>query len=52
MVRLAETGRRRAVRVTLAQIDCTLGDVQANLARASDVLAQARDEQADLVVFP
>jgi predicted amidohydrolase len=52
MVRFADTGRRRAVRVTLAQIDCSLGDVQANLARAADVLAQARDEQADLVVFP
>ena len=41
-----------ALRVTLAQVDCTLGDVEANLRRAGEVLARARSERADLVVFP
>ena len=52
MVRFADSGRRRSIRVTLAQVDCTLGDVHANLERAAAVLVQARDEGADLVVFP
>jgi predicted amidohydrolase len=38
--------------VTLAQIDCLLGDVEANLRRAMEVVAEAKDEGADLVVFP
>ncbi len=40
------------LRVTLAQVDCTLGDVEANLRRADEVLSQAVEERADLVVFP
>jgi predicted amidohydrolase len=36
----------------LAQIDCLLGDVEANLRRAMEVVAEAKDEGADLVVFP
>ncbi|MDQ3792408.1 MAG: amidohydrolase, partial [Actinomycetota bacterium] len=40
------------MRVTLAQIDCLLGDVEANLRRAMEVVAEAKDEGADLVVFP
>jgi predicted amidohydrolase len=36
----------------LAQIDCLLGDVEANLRRAVEVVAEAKDEGADLVVFP
>ncbi|MDP9475825.1 MAG: amidohydrolase, partial [Actinomycetota bacterium] len=40
------------MRVALAQIDCSLGDIDKNLSRAKEVLAQARDEGADLVVFP
>lgn len=40
------------MRVTLAQIDCTLGDIEANLRRAAEVVAQAAAENADLVVFP
>ncbi len=46
------TRRGDVLRVTLAQVDCTLGDVEANLRRAGEVLAQAHEEQADLVVFP
>ena len=38
--------------MTLAQIDCLLGDVEANLRRAMEVVAEAKDEGADLVVFP
>lgn len=40
------------VRVALAQIDCVLGDVEENARRARDTIARARDEGADLVVFP
>jgi predicted amidohydrolase len=40
------------VRVALAQIDCILGDVDENLRRAKEVVAEAKDEGADLVVFP
>jgi len=43
----------QSLRVALAQVDCALGDVAANIATARDVLRRARDEQgADLVVFP
>ena len=38
--------------MTLAQIDCLLGDVEANLRRAKEIVAEAKDEGADLVVFP
>ena len=44
--------RSRTLRVTLAQVDCTLGDLEANLRRTGEVLEQARADQADLVVFP
>ena len=40
------------IRVTLAQTDVALGDTGANLRSAGTVLAQARDERSDLVVFP
>ena len=42
----------RTMRVTVAQIDCALGDLAGNLERAAAVLDQARDERSDLVVFP
>jgi predicted amidohydrolase len=38
--------------VALAQIDCILGDVDANLRQAKKVVAEAKDRSADLVVFP
>src|SRR5690348_16260792 len=44
--------RDRTMRVRVAQIDCALGDIAGNLARAGAVLEQARDERSDLVVFP
>jgi predicted amidohydrolase len=40
------------MRVALAQVDCALGDVAENARRAQEVIARARDEGADLVVFP
>ena len=40
------------VRIALAQLAPTLGDLDANLARHHELLAQARAEGADLVVFP
>jgi predicted amidohydrolase len=40
------------LRVALAQVDCALGDVAANLRVAADVLRRARAQRADLVVFP
>jgi predicted amidohydrolase len=40
------------MRVTLAQTDCLLGDTEANLRHAKEVLGQASAERSDLVVFP
>jgi predicted amidohydrolase len=40
------------VRVALAQLDCRLGDVEANVRRARRALAAADEDGADLVVFP
>ncbi|MDQ3147430.1 MAG: amidohydrolase [Actinomycetota bacterium] len=40
------------MRIALAQVDCDLGDVEANLARARVVVAEAKDRGAELVVFP
>lgn len=39
-------------RVALAQLDCALGDVQENARRATELIAQARAQQAQLLVFP
>jgi len=40
------------VRITIAQLNPVIGDVEGNLAMVRQVLPQARQEQADLVVFP
>ena len=40
------------MRVALAQIDCILGDVDKNLRRAKEVIEEAKNRGADLVVFP
>jgi predicted amidohydrolase len=42
----------RTVRVALAQTDPALGEVTENARRVRDHIARARDEAADLVVFP
>jgi len=40
------------MRITLAQLDSRLGDIDANLERAEEIVAQAVEESTDLVVFP
>ena len=40
------------MRITLAQVPSQLGDLEANLARAAQVITQASRERSDLVVFP
>ncbi len=40
------------MRVALAQSDCVLGDVDANLAAAAATVRAAADQGADIVVFP
>ena len=40
------------MRITLAQLEPTLGDIQGNLERAREVIAGAVAEGSDLVVFP
>lgn len=40
------------MRVTLAQVDSVLGDVDKNLDRAGEVVEQAADDGSQLVVFP
>jgi predicted amidohydrolase len=40
------------VRVALAQIDSSLGEVDANLARMRELTDEANSRQADLIVFP
>src|ERR687895_661681 len=40
------------MRVVLAQIDCLLGDLNENLRRAKEVVGEANDKGADLVIFP
>lgn len=40
------------MRLALAQLDCALGDVQENARRASAAIDEARQQGADLVVFP
>jgi predicted amidohydrolase len=40
------------MRITLAQVPSRLGDVDANFARAAEVIEQGGRESSDLVVFP
>jgi predicted amidohydrolase len=40
------------MRVVLAQIDSILGDTDENLRKAKEVVAEARERGADLIVFP
>lgn len=49
-----DAGRRRKplMRITLAQVSSRLGDIDANLERAADIIAQGGRESSDLVVFP
>jgi predicted amidohydrolase len=40
------------MKITLAQVDSVLGDIEANLERAEQVITEAVEESTDLVVFP
>jgi predicted amidohydrolase len=40
------------MRVALTQTDCVLGDTEANLRRAKELVTEAKDRGADLTVFP
>lgn len=40
------------MRITLAQVDAQLGDIEANLELAADVIADGEKASPDLVVFP
>jgi predicted amidohydrolase len=40
------------MRIGLAQIDCALGELETNLARARDAVASALEQGAELIVFP
>ena len=40
------------IRIALAQVDCTLGDLEENLRRTAAATDRARADGADLVVFP
>jgi NAD+ synthase (glutamine-hydrolysing) len=44
--------RTDLLRVALAQINATVGDIRGNAAKISDYIARARDEGAALVAFP
>jgi NAD+ synthase (glutamine-hydrolysing) len=46
------TGRPQPLRVALAQIDATVGDIEGNAAKIADWTARARERGASLVVFP
>src|SRR5919107_1640036 len=46
------TIRPEPLRVALAQINSTVGDIQGNAAKIRDYIGRARDEGAQLVVFP
>ncbi len=41
-----------AMRITLAQVPSALGDVEANLARAAEIVGEAGQDSSDLVIFP
>src|SRR3954468_1806199 len=46
------TMRTEPLRVALAQINSTVGDIQGNAAKIRDYIGRARDEGAQLVIFP
>src|SRR6185312_5854099 len=50
--RVSAVPTTRTLHVVLAQVDCVLGDVTENARRAREAIDHAREEGADLVVFP
>src|SRR5688572_26700103 len=49
---MARRNETTTLRVALAQIDTTVGDIEGNARKAGDWIASARDEGAHLVVLP
>jgi len=49
---MARRNDKAALRIALAQIDTTVGDVEGNARKAGEWIARARDEGAHLVVLP
>jgi NAD+ synthase (glutamine-hydrolysing) len=47
-----ETDLARPLRLALAQIDTTVGDLEGNTARIIEWIDRARDQGSDIVVFP
>src|ERR1700675_1742948 len=49
-----EGGRRyiSAMKIAIAQINCTVGDLAGNVARIAEVIERARAQSADLLVTP
>ncbi len=54
MQRMSDPGRRHAaaIRVALAQINSTVGDLDGNTAKIVDCIARAGSVGADIIVFP
>ena len=46
------TSETQPLRIALAQIDSTVGDIEGNAAKIADSIVRARDEGAQLVVLP
>ena len=46
------TLRTEPFRLALAQMNATVGDLEGNAAKIGDLIGRAREEEADLVVFP
>ncbi|MBM3638533.1 MAG: NAD+ synthase [Actinobacteria bacterium] len=49
---LVTVGKTSGVRIALAQVNPTVGDISGNAARAGDLYARAEGEGCDVVVFP
>src|SRR5947209_1158898 len=44
--------RDQSIRLALAQIDSTVGDIDGNAAKIADWIGRAREQRAELVLFP
>lgn len=44
--------RKEDLRMAIAQINCSVGDLEGNLFKISQYVAQAKNQEADIVVFP
>ncbi len=40
------------MKIAAAQIECALGDIDANVLKMRDYCSRAREADADLIVFP